>query len=120
MKLELNGNDILNKKFEKDVKGYNADEVDEFLDEIIKDYKNIDSTIRTYKTEIVNLKRENDSLQAAIREKDSELSREKNKYIVTRTVTTDNSLLDPIELLQKCSRYEKKLFDLGIDPSKIK
>ena len=28
--------------------------------------------------------------------------------------------LDNLELLQRCSKYEKKLYELGVDPNKIK
>src|SRR5574344_1792359 len=38
LKLDLNAKKILEQKFMKDVKGYNPDEVDAFLDRIIQDY----------------------------------------------------------------------------------
>src|SRR5574344_673241 len=38
LKLDLNAKKILDQKFAKDVKGYNPDEVDAFLDRIIQDY----------------------------------------------------------------------------------
>ena len=34
----LTKKDILNKKFKKDIKGYDAQEVDYFLDQVIRDY----------------------------------------------------------------------------------
>ena len=42
MKLQLNAKDILNKQFEKDVKGYNPDEVDSFLDKVLTDYRMVE------------------------------------------------------------------------------
>ncbi|KJS84708.1 MAG: hypothetical protein JM58_10320 [Peptococcaceae bacterium BICA1-8] len=51
--------DIHNKEFKKALRGYDADEVDEFLDEIIKDYENL------YK-ENLNLKDQADNYQESI------------------------------------------------------
>lgn len=48
--------DIHNKEFKKAIRGYDADEVDEFLDEIIKDYEHL------YK-ENLNLKDQIDNMQ---------------------------------------------------------
>ena len=39
--LKLTPNIILEKEFSVQTRGYNADEVDEFLDLIIKDYENM-------------------------------------------------------------------------------
>lgn len=51
--------DIHNKEFKKAIRGYDADEVDEFLDEIIKDYEHL------YKDNL-NLKDQIDSFQENI------------------------------------------------------
>ncbi|KJS19174.1 MAG: hypothetical protein VR72_19320 [Clostridiaceae bacterium BRH_c20a] len=51
--------DIHNKEFKKALRGYDADEVDEFLDEVIKDYENL------YK-ENLNLKDQADNYQESI------------------------------------------------------
>lgn len=51
--------DIHNKEFKRAIRGYDADEVDEFLDEIIKDYEHL------YKDNL-NLKDQIDSFQENI------------------------------------------------------
>ncbi len=43
IKLVLSSKEILNKTFKVAPKGYNAFEVDEFLDKILRDYKTIES-----------------------------------------------------------------------------
>ena len=118
MKLQLNAKDILNKQFEKDVKGYNPDEVDSFLDKVLTDYRMVEGVMESLKEQIVTLKRENESLRIKIREKDDEISMQKSKNILKNEFKNDS--LDNLELLQRCSRYEKKLYQLGVDPSKIK
>ena len=42
MKLQLTSKEILNKEFKKSVKGYDASEVDAFLDKVLSDYRMID------------------------------------------------------------------------------
>ena len=56
--------DIENKKFSKKINGYNADEVDDFLDQVTDDYEKI--------------YRENAELRDAIEECNKELERYKN------------------------------------------
>ena len=51
--------DIHNKEFKRSIRGYDADEVDEFLDEIIKDYEKL------YK-ENLNLKEQVENFQENI------------------------------------------------------
>ena len=60
---ELSIEDILNKQFHADLKGYNTLEVDEFLDLVIKDYqtfhekmKETTETMRKYENTIEMLK----------------------------------------------------------------
>jgi DivIVA domain-containing protein len=122
MKLYLNQFDILNKKFKKGVKGYDSDEVDDFLDKVLRDYRNFDTVCEEYDKSIVSLKRESETLKAEVRELNNELSIQKSKNIAAKNLSHDDSniYLDPIDLLEKCSKYEKKLYELGVDPSKIK
>lgn len=117
MRLQLSAKEILEKKFEKNVKGYNADEVDQFLDKVLIDYRMIDGVVQSLNSQIVTLKRENEALKASIREKESEISIQKSKNIV---LSHNEGSLDNLELLQRCSKYEKKLYQMGVDPSKIK
>ena len=82
MRLQLSAKEILEKKFEKNVKGYNADEVDQFLDKVLIDYRMIDGVVQSLNSQIVTLKRENEALKASIRDKESEISIQKSKNIL--------------------------------------
>ncbi|SHN19075.1 cell division regulator GpsB [Gracilibacillus kekensis] len=53
---QLNGKDILEKSFKTSMRGYNQEEVDEFLDVIIQDYE-------FFQQEIVRLQQENDRVK---------------------------------------------------------
>ena len=50
----LNPMDIHNKEFKKSMRGYDAEEVDEFLDEIIVDYEKMQREIDMLKTQLSN------------------------------------------------------------------
>lgn len=116
MKLLLTSKDILNKQFKKNVKGYDAYEVDLFLDSIINDYKVIDNIVENLNNNISRLKKEIEILQ---KEKDEIISENEKKSKQSFKVN-DFTRLDNINLLKKINLYESKLFELGVDPSKIK
>lgn len=52
---ELNQKQIFEKEFSKSMRGYNPEEVDEFLDIIMRDYKVFDDKIEDLKKEIASL-----------------------------------------------------------------
>ena len=64
-KISLTPQDIYEKEFKIDVKGFSVKEVDSFLDQIMDDYKEFNEIIRNYELEkeqylkeIMNLKQE--------------------------------------------------------------
>ena len=65
--VELTCKDILEKEFSIDTRGYRPQEVDSFLDQIIKDYKAKDDIISGLEDEKKNLVDENIALKEEIR-----------------------------------------------------
>mgnify|MGYP002869303982 CR=1 FL=1 len=72
-KITLTPQDILNKQFKIDMKGYSLKEVDGFLDQIIGDYEQFDAIIAQYESEkneylreIMNLKQELRNIKMSI------------------------------------------------------
>ncbi|HKL72913.1 MAG TPA: DivIVA domain-containing protein [Candidatus Onthovivens sp.] len=118
MKFKLKEEDILNKKFKANVKGYDCDEVDAFLDLVLSDYNLINELDNSLDDQLITLKRDNEGLKAQIRDLEQKLE------LISAGFKVDSngvySSLDNLELLQRCGRYEKKLYDLGVNPSKIK
>lgn len=117
MKLSLSTREILHKQFNVSNKGYDPLEVDQFLDIVLSDYKLIEEVVNNLNNEIKELKTHNVEL------------RDKITYLENITPTTtvkqnfsfnDYAKLDNLELLKKISKYEIKLYELGVDPSKIK
>ena len=130
--VKLTINDIYNRRFEKDVKGYNPDEVDTFLDEIIKDYDAYEKYIASLEEEINNLnkdlssktndvsvlaKRAMDAEQKAI-ELEIQNASLNNKFAGIKpgdAITEEN-----LEYIQKIHDYETFLYQQGYDVTKIR
>lgn len=73
-KITLTANDILEKEFKIDARGYRLQEVDKFLDIIIKDYTEYDKLLKKYNTELKAVLEENAKLKNEIRNLKSTLS----------------------------------------------
>lgn len=115
---KYNPNTIVDKEFKAQKYGYDALEVDAFLDEIVDDYISIDQyvtklekdydelvkTSKLYKTRLDQAELQN----AVLNEK---LGGIKNN---------ESASLSNIDLLKRISALEQALFKLGVDPSTIK
>jgi len=119
MKLKLNEDAILNKKFESSEKGYDPLDVDKFLDLVLDDYRILDSLIEEKNKEIKDLEGKIEVLNKSLQDlkENQELV---NLSFVKKDTLNDYRLLDNLDLLKRCAKYEKKLYSLGVDPSKIK
>ena len=73
-KITLTENDILEKEFKIDARGYRLQEVDKFLDIIIGDYTNFHKIIAKYDNELKSVMEENIRLKNEIRNLKSTLS----------------------------------------------
>ena len=115
--INLNSSKIYEKVFTPNVKGYDPEEVDSFLDMIIADYTAFE---KYYKES-----------RDYIRELEDSLRKERES---TKQLTVDNAKLSQrvqgikdgesvnesnIELIQRIRRLENALYRLGGDPSKI-
>ncbi len=117
-KVKLSANQIINKEFSASVKGYQALEVDEFLDLIVEDYVNFEkdynSLVQQHKTLDTNyeaLKRQFSELEA----KYAILSAKVQNIGDNTQVSRAN-----IDLLNRIKALENALFKYGEDPTKIK
>lgn len=96
MALKLNTKTILEKEFKTGLRGYNQEEVDLFLDEIIQDYE-------AFNKQLSELKAENEQLKA-------ELEAAKSRPAATPQGTTNFDLLKRISNLEK-HVFGSKLYD---------
>lgn len=118
IKLSLSSEQLLEKVFPEAVHGYNALAVDEFIDMIIKDYKEIEKNHLLTKNEfallnerIENLRKENEDLIV-------ENKSLKKKFDGIKSSDTPNK--DNITLLKKINKLETFLWNQGFDPNQIK
>ena len=101
--INLTPEDILNKEFRIDTRGYSLKQVDQFLDEIIADYQSFNKIIldlqkeKEEQTEIIlNLKQEIRDLKTTV-----EISRSHNKDDISGT---------NLDVLKRLSALEKAVF----------
>ena len=117
-KLKITSKELLDKQFRGVRNGYDPLEVDIFLDQILSDYRMLESLkllTTSEHNELINrlseLEEKNKQLEienASMRSKFSNIKK-------TDFVTKDN-----IDLIKRINSLEKFLFENGYDPSKIK
>ena len=97
----LTSRDILEKEFKIDTRGYRPQEVDRFLDMIIKDYEEMNSIIHNLENENKHLTEDNINLKQEIRKL-------KNKIEVL--AENDTSSTPNADLLRRISKLEKIIY----------
>jgi DivIVA domain-containing protein len=109
-KISLKPQDILEKEFKIDTRGYRLKEVDQFLDTIIGDYEQFLNIINSLEKEKADLMAEIMSLKQELR--NSRLSVE-----VARN-NVDNSEVTNIDIIKRLSQLEKMVYGLKSDSKK--
>lgn len=104
-KIALMPQDILEKEFKIDTRGYRLKEVDQFLDIIIGDYEQFLNIIN-------NLEKEKADLLGEIMNLKQELRNSKLNMEVVRN-NTDTSEVTNVDLLRRLSQLEKMVYDLS-------
>jgi DivIVA domain-containing protein len=95
----LTAREILEKDFKIDARGYRPQEVDQFLDLIIKDYVDFEATTKRLVTEIKALETENAKLKAEIRNLKASLD-----------IAGSNKGVTNVDLLKRISDLEKVVY----------
>mgnify|MGYP003289651850 FL=1 len=95
----LSAREILEKEFKIDARGYRPQEVDQFLDLIIKDYVDFETTTKRLVTEIKALEADNAKLKAEIRNLKSSLE-----------IAGSNKGVTNVDLLKRISDLEKVVY----------
>lgn len=103
-KISLKPQDILEKEFKIDTRGYRLKEVDQFLDTIIGDYEQFLNIINSLEKEKAELMAEIMSLKQELR--NSRLSVE-----VARN-NIDNTEVTNIDIIKRLSQLEKMVYGL--------
>jgi DivIVA domain-containing protein len=101
-KLNLNPEEILNKEFKIDARGYRPQEVDKFLDLVISDYTEFNNIIKKLKKELTIVSDDNIKLK-------NELRRIKAN-IEAAEGTASNNQVSNVDLLRRLSQLEKVVY----------
>ena len=95
----LTAREILEKDFKIDARGYRPQEVDQFLDLVIKDYVDFEATTKRLVTEIKALDSDNAKLKAEIRNLKASLE-----------IANSNKGVTNVDLLKRISDLEKVVY----------
>lgn len=109
--------ELLDLVFKKNVKGYDADQVDMVLDQIIEDYTYYEKFRSEATPYIVELEKKIREQGEKIKNLELENAQYKNRLSGIR----DNAQVSSsnIEHLNRITRLENALYKLGVDPTKI-
>lgn len=118
VKLSLSAKEIYDHQFKESLHGYDAFEVDSFLDKVISDYQKVEQNILIKQKEydglvekIALLNKDKEKLEVANQSMTSKLGNISNN----KNVNSGN-----IDLFKKIDQLERALWRLGVDPNKIK
>ena len=96
-KITLTMQDILEKDFKIDARGYRMQEVDQFLDIIIRDYNEYNNIVKRLSEENERLVEENTSLKQEVRSLESSIE----------TAKGSEKEITNVDLLRRISQLEK-------------
>lgn len=102
-KIYLTPQEILEHDFKIDARGYRPQEVDKYLDMIIRDYTEYNSIIRSLDKKIKDLTEDNYTLKQEIRRLQAELETVEDAANNQKSVTN-------IDLLRRISQLEKVVY----------
>ncbi len=100
-RIVLTSRDILEKEFKIDTRGYRPQEVDRFLDMIIKDYEEMNAIIRELEREKKQLVEDNISLKQDVRNL---------KTKIEVLAESDGGSITNADMLRRISKLEKIIY----------
>ncbi len=106
-KLNLDPEEIVNKKFGVDFKGYDPNEVDHMLDLIIEDYQTYQATVDSLNEKVSDLEKTN----ALLRSKLIELEGKQRAQAENENAMAQGA--SNVDILKRLSKLENEVFNQG-------
>ena len=100
-RIALSPQDIFDKEFKIDTRGYRLQEVDKYLDQIIKDYVEFINIIKELRNENKALERENIDLKHELRDLKANID----------IVKKSEEEITNVDILRRLSQLEKDIYD---------
>ncbi|WP_018922384.1 cell division regulator GpsB [Salsuginibacillus kocurii] len=98
--IQLTAKDILDKEFKSSMKGYNKDDVDQFLDIVIQDYETFQDQLKSLEHEVERLKKQ--TSQPPRRSQETQATTEQSPPPAAGSTNYD--------ILRRLSNLEKEVF----------
>ncbi|MBB5182038.1 cell division regulator GpsB [Catenisphaera adipataccumulans] len=105
--MNLTAQDIYEKEFHVDLKGYAPEEVDEYLDQVIEDYQNYDDELESRNQAILRYEEKIKELQKQIFTLNNENKKLQEK-LKAGYIEAPNT--DQVDILKRLSRLEAAVF----------
>lgn len=118
--LDITSDDILGKKFRADVKGYDALEVDQFLDRVLVEFRKYETFVTEQLPSLLKAGSQLETLKQQHQALEIELAVIKDKFAGLSKNDTVTINQNNLELHRRISALEKALYKLGQDPNKVK
>ena len=99
----MNSEDILNKEFKIDARCFRPQEIDKFLDIIIRDYTEFIAMTKRLEREVAVLTNENNQLK-------NELRKLRSNIEAAESISSNNGQVNNVDLLRRLSQLEKVVF----------
>ncbi len=103
-KFNLDPQEIVDKEFDIEFKGYSPDQVDMMLDQVIKDYQTYQKLVNDLDMKVEDLERTNASLRAKLIELEGKLKAQSEGSSMSAGAAN-------VDILKRLSRLEKQVFD---------
>ena len=100
----LSSNDILDKEFKFDAKGYRPQEVDKYLDVIIRDYEEYNKIIKEMEQEKKELIEDNVKLKQEVRRLRTQID------VLKDTASSSSLATNNADILKRVSNLEKIIY----------
>lgn len=101
--INLTPEDILNKEFKIDTRGYRLKEVDQFLDDIIADYNSFEKIIN-------NMQKEKDAMADEILNLKQEIRNLKTSVEISKSSANNYDSVNNVDILKRLSQLEKIVY----------
>ncbi len=102
-RIVLTPEDILNKEFKLDARGFRPQEVDKFLDIVIRDYTEFIAMTKRLESQVTALTEENNRLK-------NELRKLRSNIEAAESASSNNGQVNNVDLLRRLSQLEKVVF----------
>jgi DivIVA domain-containing protein len=116
-RIKLSPKKILNKQFQVGARGYNADEVDRFLDLVLSDYQNFAEMLNASYDDNDRLAKENQELKRQLQETRAQLSQVQSQQAAARyqqpaqpQPLNEANMTSNVDLLKRLSQLEKEVY----------